>query len=149
MPIEIIFKGLFSVLNVGFLSELIVNARAMRFNYPEEFVATDLSQIVDIFNKAEYVDFVVTTNRFVINESAVPNVFINLTKDGNDAELLVYFDYEDVNRDIGIDKLIGWANVFQKKINFEYHVCQMDNADENEYYFDSNSKGPLYAKLKK
>ncbi|SMP29221.1 hypothetical protein SAMN06264346_11188 [Chryseobacterium profundimaris] len=48
---------------------------------------------------------------------------------------------------MNLDYVKIWTKEFQKNYNFEYYICQMDNANEEEYYFDSNGTGQLYDKL--
>ena len=147
MLLEIIFKGVFSVLNLSFLSQFIINGKDLRFNYPENYHSKNFEEIVKKIEDNEYVDFVITTDEFYIDERIIPKVFINITKDKDNVEILLYFDLQDFNKKDtkkGIDELINWTNSFKINYNFNYYVCQIDNADEMEYYFDSNGIGPLY-----
>lgn len=149
MLIEIILKGLFSDIDLSFLSKIISNSKEARFNSPESYLNKTFEEISEIIHSNEYVDFVITTDVFNISEKVISNVFVNLTKDGDSIELLIYFDLLDlnnINEMDGINTLMDWTDKFKRKYNFNYYVCQLDNADEHEYYFDSNGVGPLLSK---
>ncbi len=150
MLLEIIFKGLFSILNLGFLPKLLVNAKDVRFNHPEISNPENHAEISKIFKNNEYVDFVIISDEFCLDGKITPKVFINLTKDKDNFEMLIYFDLHDFNKKDeknGIDDLINWADSFKRDYSFNYYVCQIDNANEKEYYFNSNGLGPLYQRL--
>jgi len=145
--LDIIFKGKFSTTNFNFLKELLVKANEVRFNSPETLVVDTYETVVEVFHSNSYADLVITTDSLVINEVNVPHVFINLTRDGNEVELLFYFDLKDLGIDSyknKFDTLKNWTLAFNATYGFDYFVCQMDNGNEEEYYFDSNGPGPLY-----
>lgn len=150
MLLEIIFKGFFSILNLGFLPTLLANSKDVRFNVPENSSLNNFEEILKIFQDNEYADLAISTDEFHIGEKVIPRVFINLTKDSDYFEMLVFFDFHHfIKNDMinSADEIMSWANSFQKRYKFDYYVCQIDNADEEEYYFDSNGLGPLYDKL--
>jgi hypothetical protein len=145
--IEIIFMGVFSTLNHGFLSKLLSEAKEIRFNAPEFLSPHTFEEVVSIFRANTYVDLVITTDKLDINGKIVKNVFINVGRNDGDFELLFYFDIKDLNGSnykLNIDHLKTWADTFLDNYNFNYFICQMDNAGDEEYYFDSNGMGPLY-----
>lgn len=148
--IELIFKGGFSDINLDFLSELVLEAKEIRLNAPELSFSDEFDAIVKIFELNSYVDLVVTTDKLNIAGKIVKDVFINIGRNNNEIELLFYFDLKDLNGSANksdIDNIKTWANSLQKKYNFIYCICQMDNAGDEEYYFDSNGIGPLYKLL--
>ena len=144
---ELIFSSSFSVVNIDFLFSLISDANEIRFNEPEfssPFTAQDV--LKNIYSN-EYIDLVIITDKLEINGKIVKNVFINVGRNSDDFELLFYFDIKDLegtNYKSKIEDLKNWADYFQNRYNFHYYIAQMDNAGDNEYYFDSNGWGPLY-----
>ncbi len=63
---------------------------------------------------------------------------------------MFFFDLEDLNeatQKMNIDYLKEWAEEIQKEYNFNYFICQIDNANKEEYYFDSNGIGKLYDEI--
>lgn len=135
---------------MSFLDEILADCKEGRFNSPEAFVSSNYNEILKVFEKNSYVDFVVTTDKLNINGQIVKNVFINLGLDSDELELLFFFDtkdLKDLNFKEGIDFLRIWARNFQDKYGFEYVLCQIDNGSEQEYYFDNNGLGPLYSQL--
>jgi hypothetical protein len=148
--IEITCKGIFSSINLDFLSKLLANSKEVCFNYPEILLSNNVDKITDIFQLNDYVDLVIITDKFEINGKTIKNVFVNIGRNSNELELLLYFDLNDVgvgtNKE-NVDYLSNWISEFKSKYNFEYFICQMDNASDDEYYFDSNGLGPLYIKI--
>lgn len=148
--VEIVFKGIFSALNFSFLRKLLTDAHEVYFNSPARNFVITFSSVIETMNFENYVDFVINTDCLHINEKVVSKVFINLGRKDEDVELLFFFDLKDINeptQKMDIDYLKSWVEEFQKQYDFEYFICQMDNADEKEYYFNSNGLGPLYDKL--
>lgn len=45
---------------------------------------------------------------------------------------------------MNIECLKKWAEKTQTKYNFQSFICQIDNAQRGEYYFDNNGIGKLY-----
>ncbi|KMQ59943.1 hypothetical protein ACM46_16930 [Chryseobacterium angstadtii] len=151
MFIEIIFKGLFSVSNFNLLKKLLLNAKEVRFNDPEINSVNGFDEVIKIINSNTYFDLVINTDHLEIKEKIVPRVFINLGRNNDEIEMLFFFDLKDLNESnfkISIDYLRDWAEEFQKKYSFKYFICQPDNADQYEYYFDINGQGSLYNNIK-
>ncbi|SFN28184.1 hypothetical protein SAMN05421594_2032 [Chryseobacterium oleae] len=147
MLIEIICKGLFSVLNFNFLEKLLLNSKEARFIDPEINSIKDFDEMINIINSNSYCDFVISTDFLDIKGKIIPRVFINLGRNNDEVEILFFFDLKDLkesNFKMSIDYLKDWVEEFQKKYNFNYFICQPDNADLNEYYFDIHGKGKLY-----
>lgn len=77
-------------------------------------------------------------------------MFVNIGRNDDDFDLLFYFDIKDLdgnNYKLKVDHLNTWANNFCDRHNLNYFIGQMDNANDEEYYFDSNGIGPLYDKI--
>lgn len=145
--IEMIFKGVLPTLNLNFLKNLLLDAKEIRFNDPEVSGKDCFEDVLDVFHSNDYVDFVVTTDKLDINGEIVPKVFINLGLDGEKMELLFYFNLQDLNKNSlaeSLDYLKNWADNFKSYYEFDQFICQMDNANEDEYYFDDQGRGPLY-----
>jgi hypothetical protein len=148
--IEIIFKGIFLSTHPGFLSKLLIGSKELRFNSPEVSSNYNSYEVINIFQTNDYVDLVIITDKLEVNAKSIKNVFINICRNDTELKVLLYFDLNDVA--IGTDKdnidyLKSWTNEFMNKYNFEYFICQMDNANEDEYYFDTIGLGPLYSEI--
>ena len=148
--IEIVLKGLFSTVNLSFLKRQLDKAKEVRFNSPQLPQVSTFDEVAEVFQQNTYVDLVITTDKFCIDDRMVKNTFINLGRNDNDVELLLYFDLKDFDVDydrLSIDYLKSWVDRFARQYNFEYFIAQMDNAGEDEYYFDKNGFGPLYISI--
>lgn len=129
------------------MKDLLIDFKTLQFDYPEDFEFENFEEIIDTLSTNSYVSFAITTDFLNINGRVVKHVFIDFTKNEDDLELLFYFDLEDLNHENmrnGFDELMNWTSTFRSQYNFNHYVCQMDNGDENEYYFDINGLGPLY-----
>jgi hypothetical protein len=147
---EIIFKGVASKIDFNFLSALLANSKETRFNAPEIVSSGRFEDVANILNSESYVDFVITANSLNVSGQFVRDVFINLGLNDGEVELLFYFNLEDVgyfSLKENIDHLRKWVERFNTRYNFERYICQMDNAGDEEYYFNENGLGPLYQKL--
>ena len=148
--IEVIFRGLFSAVDLSFLKELIAEAREIRFVYPEMSSVKAFEEVIEILNSNTYIDLVITTDNLNIDEKVVPKVFINLGCDNGKIEMLLFFDLKDLSGIVikgKFDYLEDCMIKFMKEYKFNYYICQMDNAGEDEYYFDSNGIGKLYYEI--
>ncbi|MEG1199912.1 MAG: hypothetical protein RSD53_11005, partial [Algoriella sp.] len=125
-------------------------AREVYFTSPEVNSLITFNNVKRIINSNNYVDFVINTDCLQIKNKIVPKVFINVGRNNEEIEILLFFDSKDLkesSQKMNINIIKNWTNEFQKLYNFEYYICQMDNADEEEYYFDINGNGRLYDKL--
>lgn len=150
MLIEVIFRGLFSIVDFSFVKKLLIDAREVYFTSPEVNSTITFSTAIRIINSKNYVDLVINTDCLRIKNKIVPKVFINIGRNNEEIEILLFFDSKDLkepNEKMNIDFIKNWTEEFQKQYDFEYYICQMDNADEREYYFDSIGTGQLYDKL--
>jgi hypothetical protein len=147
---EIIFRGIVAKTCLSFLLEFLDEYKEVWFNAPEVNVEIDFNVIIKTIKDNSYVDFVITTDKLKFDKHIVENGFINLRVDDNKLELLLFFDLKDLNcssHKNSIDLLMTWANSFKEKYDFESIVCQLDNGNEKEYYFDGIGTGPLYDQL--
>ncbi len=151
MLIELIFKGLYSSLNFSFLEKFLFEAKEIRFNFPEnQDSSISFDESLSIIHSNEYVDLTINTDHIEMSEKIVPRVFINFGRNNNEIELFFFFDVNDLNEQTlkkGIDFVRNWSKTIRTKYDFQYFICQMDNADSDEYYFDSNGIGKLYDDL--
>lgn len=150
MLIELIYKGLLHKLNFTFLRNILMDAREVRFNFPELNFAMNIDEVIKTINSNSYVDLIINMDFLEIKEKIVPNVFINLSRNNDEIEVLFFLDLVDLKEATpksNIDYLKNWAIEFTKKYNIEYFVCQIDNAEKDEYYFDSNGIGKLYKEM--
>lgn len=145
--IEIIFRGVVSSTNFDFLKDLIIRAKKSYFNSPEIPSIKTFDEIIEILNANVYIDFVINTDEFRVCNKNIPNVFINLGRNNNDIELLFFFDLKDLGdlkiKD-SVDCLKDWTMEFKNNYKFDYYICQADNANDGEFYFDSHGRGNLY-----
>lgn len=147
MLIEIIFKGGFPTLNFSFLKRLLLNSKEVRSMDPEINSIKDFDEMINIINSNSYCDLVISTDCLDIRGRIIPSVFINLARNNNEVEILFFFDLMDLKESdfkMSLDYLKDWIEEFQIKYNFNYFICQADNADQDEYYFDINGKVKLY-----
>ncbi len=127
--------------------DLLLNCRDASFHFPEDSSFKTIDEIIVIYNCNNYVDFALSLNAVNIGELVIPNVFANIGIDDGVFELLLFFDLKDVasgNYKYSIDILQYASFQFQNKYGFNSFRCQIDNGNENEYYFDNNGVGPLY-----
>lgn len=151
MLIELIFKGAASKLDYSFLRTLSYEARNIYFVSPEIDLPNNLDQIVNIINSYDYIDLAISTDHLKINEKVIPRVFANVGRNDDEIEVLLFFDLLDLKEPspkANIDFLRNWTEQFQKEYNFKYFICQMDAADDDEYYFDNFGQGKLYDDIK-
>ncbi|MFT3823042.1 MAG: hypothetical protein QM731_03945 [Chitinophagaceae bacterium] len=145
--IEIVFDGIYGKVNFEFLPQLLSGARDISLYDPEIPLPESLEDIVNVFDSNDYVDIVITTDQLNINDNIVKSGFINLGKNDENVELLLYFDLRELNEVIykkEIEFLKKWVDEFVNTYRFQHFICKMDNAGEFEYYFDSNGWGPFY-----
>jgi len=150
MLIEIIFRGLFATVDYSFLGPFILNSKEVRFNSPEMPNLKDFGEVKSILDENEYADLIINTDLFYFGIKEVSKVFINFCKNGDQIEFLIFFDVTELNTGslkLNIDYLKSWVEDFQIKHRFSYFICQMDNAQCDEYYFDQNGLGKLYYEL--
>lgn len=148
--VDIIFKGKHSGVNFDFLNDLLHGSKEVSLNYSDIYSvlsSADIHEILDVFRSNNYVDLIISTQCLVIKGIDIPGIFIDLTRNEDELELLFFFDVKDFV--IGtykkrVDELEKWARHFAADYGFDYFVCQMDNGNEEEYYFDSNGIGPFY-----
>ncbi len=150
MVIDLIFKGKTGKIDFRFLELLLSNAKNAYFNYPLNHAISPISEVYAAVADNDYVDFVIIKEFLVINRKDVPKVFINMGRNFDDIDILFFFDINDINEPslkMNFDYLKIWAHTFQAQFHFDQFVCQMDNADDKEYYFDSKGYGQLYHDL--
>jgi len=150
MLIELIFRGLVSVLDFNFLKDFLTDAKDVRFNFPEGDFSGDFDKTLITISSNSYVDLAISTDYLDIRGETISRVFINLSRDNDNIEVLFFFnliDLKGATPKLKADYLKSWSEEFQKTYSFEYFICQIDNADQYEYYFDSNGIGKLYNSL--
>lgn len=149
--VDIVFTGEYSSLDFEFIKNLMSKSRVVRFNSPEISAPGKYEEAIAVFNSNEYADLVVITDHLDVDGVIIPHVFINLTRDENEFELLFYFDLKEFSSGAYKEKfamLEAWARAYKANYGFNYFVCQINHASEEEYYFDSNGLGPLYPTIK-
>lgn len=150
MLVETIFKGNSRKINFLFLHDLLIGAHQVYFNFPVSVKDVTPPNILATVNGNTYVDLVINTNNLLVNGKFVRKVFINLGKQDDLIDILFFFNVDDLGLDdskANLKLLKLWAEKFAIMFGFEYFICQFDNAEKNEYYFDANGYGPLYDNL--
>lgn len=145
--VELIFRGSLPSVNLNFLNNLVVGARELYFNSPEMSTVKTLEEVLEILNLNDYVDLVINTDELNMYKKNIPKVFINLGRNNDEIEVLLFFDVMDIKEPTlktSMDFLKKWAIEYMTNYNFNYFICQMDNGEKEEYYFDSNGPGKLY-----
>ena len=148
--IEIIFRGVLPSINLDFLKGVFLKAKELYFNSPEISSVNTFDEAVEIINSNAYIDLAINTDELSIYGKNVPKVFINLGRNNDEIEILFFFDLKDLCEPSikeSIDFLEKWALEFKNEHKFDYFICQTDNANKEEYYFDSHGKGKLYDRI--
>jgi len=147
--IDVIFKGPLNGLNLDFIKGLSSEARELRLDYPEVAGEGD-DEIWSIFINNSESAVTIGTDKLLFLSQIVPNVFINIIRNEEQVELLIFFDLMDLMGHTykeRIDKVKSWSEELLRNANLKYFLCRFDNGDEDEYLFDSNKYFPLYFKL--
>lgn len=145
MKVDVVFRGFLADVNLQFITLLLEKSEECYFSSPEYNLDVDLVAILDVIEKSSYVDFYIVSTEVVISEIHVPNVFANIGVDNGKVEILFFLDVQYLSSDFktSLNLLNQWMKQFSTKFGFKYFRCQMDNGNEEEYYFDSNGYGPL------
>lgn len=148
--VDLAFKGKYYAIDLLFLDIFFSDARQIKFIYPNEIDFNSINELIEVIKSNSYVDLIITTDAFKVNDKLVKKVFINLGKDEDNLDLLLFFDVKDLcylNSKEALEALRVWACQFVEKYKFEYMACRMDNGNDDEYYFDRLGFGPLYYAL--
>lgn len=142
---EIIFKGSFIKIKPDFYDFLVEGSSNILIMSPE----IDNNNIISIHSLLEkylYVDLVIYKDVQFINYS-IKNVFVNIGLNEGIIKTLFFFDLREFNDDNYkniFQNLAVWCKNFSYTYNFEEFICQIDNANGDEYYFNKDDYGPLY-----
>lgn len=138
--VDLIFKGYVSKINFDFVAKVISRPREIKFNFPENISDKTYTsdKIIEIFKFNDYVDLIISTEMLDLDSIKFPDVFINIGCNGEEVEMLLFFDINDLNNDFqkGLDILFDWSTSFKNKYYFESFFCQTDgvNNDDNFYF---------------
>jgi|GEM_PF-3015410 len=147
MLVEIIFKGLYPDIDLKFLQEQLFNAKEVYFNYPEGNTSTSFVEVINTIRSEEYIDLVINTDTLNLRENIIPNVFINFGRDHEKADLLFFFNSDDLNGESDkkrFDNLKKWANEFRNYYSFNEVIGQAENSPKEEYFFHNEGYGKSY-----
>ncbi len=139
--VDLIFKGSFSNICFDFLNNINSDFEDRTFIFPENVSIKTFDNILNIFKLNDYVDFKISAKTITFNNIILPNVFVNIGRDNNDVEMLLFFDVKDIceNFNQGLTILQDWAITFKNTYNFDAFFCQTDGTNyEEEYFFKSN-----------
>jgi len=75
---------------------MLLNKRDVTFNYPENIDTSNYDEIIKILHSYDYVDFIISTDILNMDKIRIENVFINIGKDNDEVELLLFFDIYDL-----------------------------------------------------
>ncbi|MCC9042298.1 hypothetical protein LNQ81_06280 [Myroides sp. M-43] len=149
--IDVVFIGVYNDCIYNLLSYLHLNGKMCDYvQYNEKEIARENFRL-DELGQGSYVFFSLGMSVLTLENYVVPDLYIDFTKQGDNVEILLYFDIEDL---VGIttrDKLDGlklWCDRVMLIYSFSTYSCCMDNGDvtdTNELYFDSEGRyGSLY-----
>ncbi|WP_294732462.1 hypothetical protein [uncultured Flavobacterium sp.] len=144
--IDVIFRGEVTKINFSFLKELLSKNSEVRFNFPEIEKNIDYDLIINHLKSSEYLDIVFSY--FELN--FVPNIFVNLGLDNKRIELIFFLDIKNIDCKTYkefMDKLIAWGKEFASAYNFDTFTCEIDNANEDQFYYKTGKYGTFYNKL--
>ena len=144
--IDLIFAGKIDKVDLSFLSTEINLCRERHFNTPEEEIELNFRNVEKTLRSETYVDFSLATDKFHLDDLTIPRVFLNIIRNGEEVELLLYFDAKDVGPSSfskNLRKVREFAVRFTKDSQFETFFCRPESGEDNEYYFDSKGDGPL------
>ncbi|PWV47623.1 hypothetical protein [Chitinophaga sp. S165] len=147
-PVDIIFQGKYDKIDFSFLKGVLPKSRDRIFTSPEISAPDTYDAIIEVFHANSYADLIMATDHLAVNEVSVPRVFINLTRDENEFELLFFFDLRDHDPSLSRSKMNDlkmWAETYSATYAFDYFICRIEGANPqpDEVYFDSNGYGPL------
>lgn len=145
--VEIIFRGILPSVKFDFLKSHFLKAKKLYFNSPEISSVNTFNDVIEIINSNTYIDLVINTDELRIHQKKVPRVFMNFGRNNDEVELILFFDLKDLSEPTikeSIDLLQNWVSDFKNEYQFNYFICQADNAAKDEYYFDIYGKGKLY-----
>lgn len=146
---EIIFRDELKNVQKTFFEYLIKDS--FQFSLLEPKSLSDLGSIdmIDILYHSEYVDLIFNKKlRFVDYE--IPDVFVNIGIDNRLLDVLFYFDLRDFdshNYKNIVDSLFIWSKQISQEYNIKEFVCQIDNANPDEFYFNQDQFGIIYYQL--
>ena len=130
-----------------FLKNLIEESERFYFVAPEDSSVMSFNEVIETINSNVYIDLVINTDALNVFDKKISNVFVNFGRAADETEILFFFDLRDLNtlsNKAGLDYLKTWAIDFKTKYSLDYFICQLDNGDKDEYYFDSFGTGKLY-----
>lgn len=146
--IELIFYGKIEGLNLQFLKEYLTTAKNTTLNGESVQLGSAYDLVDTLKQNREYIDLSFGLDSLDFNGSLIPKVYceFGLSENGN-AEVLFFFGIKDAPGEGLIEKLLftrKWANEFKEENALETFVCQLDNGNEDEYYFNDVALGPLF-----
>lgn len=147
--IDLIFKGSCQQIDISVLRQLTLHASEVRISTPEDedILFENDEQLIALVSKLDDIYLVIGNDHCILNSEPVRAVFIDATRNGDSFEILFFFSIKDFGSGTDMERMTqlnDWAQSFQQQYGFSYFVCQMDNGDKDEYYFDSNGRGPFY-----
>jgi hypothetical protein len=148
MLIDLIFTGKVELVNFGFLHQFIGDFDEAYGMTPEIPSIATIEEVILLLKSRPYAHITTRTDHLILDDKKIKHVYVGLTADNGSMELLLFFNLNDVGSTSpksAVDFLRAWAKKSCETYNFDYVVCQMDEGNENERYFDSN--GALYATL--
>jgi hypothetical protein len=138
--VDILLNGSKQEIENNFLEEFLEKASQLTFNDPPILANDNLDYILQIIKENEYIDLVIISD-LTFGEETVKNIFINIGVDNDGVEVLLFFDLLELKKDprTALHIIKSWCASFADTYNCHSYVCQIDNGDEDEYYF--NEKG--------
>ena len=147
---EVIFHGKYSGSALRCLEALQLQSEKVYFNIPEDLTVVDSEIIMSVLEKETYADLAISTSHWKVFANIISNVYFNCIKNGEELELLFFFDLNDLDiaPETGrVEVLKQWCSEFSKEYHLGQYICRMDAAGDEDYYFDEKGYGPLFYQL--
>lgn len=108
--IDLIFKGYSKNINYDFLDKFMISTEDINFMYPENITKISKEIILHVLESNNYVDLVISANYIELFEFHISNLFINISRNDKNIEILLFFDLKD-----SINYLYEWSILFKNK----------------------------------
>src|SRR5688572_16754078 len=113
--IDLIFTGSFKRVALTPLLDFFQNAKSSWFNSPEIPTPLNKEDIIKVINTNDYIDYVISSETVEIASSKISGAFVNLGRDDDSFELLLFFDLRDLQKEnykTAVNDLQVWSIQF-------------------------------------
>ena len=120
--IDLIFTGSFKRVALTPLLDFFQNAKSSWFNSPEIPTPLNKEDIIKVINTNDYIDYVISSETVEIASSKISGAFVNLGRDDDSFELLLFFDLRDLQKEnykTAVNDLQVWSIQFRNNYSFD------------------------------